>query len=435
MTNTQNQTQSGKKAVRHVRIFNSENNVHDNSSGISNPMTVVISAVSGLIETIKDSPTSITTADEEKEDAVPTAFDGRAGTSPSSAILLPGLIDAHIHPKERHHLLQLAQYGVTTAYDMASWPPERSQALRRDPGGSTFAVFQGADKGRADAHQARDSEPGSDSHSAVAGILTSCMCASCPGSRHSKIPTFPTDSLLSSAEEAPAFVDQQVRNGADYIKIVADAPVGPSQEVLDAIVHVAHSQKYGKKVVAHAANFRAYEMAMACGADIITHVPRDTALSHEIVRKIAARNVVCLPTLAVMKVIVNSPMALPGDSYEDAAVVSVKRLAEAGVKMYVGSDSNTVPGPMCMPFGSSLLKEVETLVNDGGLDPAYVLRMATKGNAELFGLDKDRGVVEEGMRADLTVIEGNPVYNVENVRNVRQVWVGGKEVDLKARES
>ena len=365
------QAQSGKLAIRHVRIFNSESGKHDADSSISGPMTVVVSASSGRIEALKDSATSTTTADEEKDDGLPTAFDGRAGTTSSPAMLLPGLIDAHIHPKERCHLLQLAQHGVTTAYDMASWPPERSKALRHEPGGSTFAVAQVGDKSGANVQPDQEADSGSANQSPVAGVLTACKCVSCPGSRHSNIPGFPTDCLLSNPEEAPAFVDQQVRNGADYIKVVADAPVGPSQELLDAIVHTAHSERYNKKVVAHAANFRAYEMALACGADVITHVPRDKALSHEMAREMVARKVVCLPTLAVMKVIVNSPMALPGDSYAEAAVASLKRLAEAGVKLYVGSDSNTAPGPMRMSFGSSLLKEVETLVNDGGLDPAY----------------------------------------------------------------
>ena len=45
-------------------------------------------------------------------------------------MLLPGLIDAHVHLRDRHTLEQLASFGVTTALDMACAPPELVNSLR-----------------------------------------------------------------------------------------------------------------------------------------------------------------------------------------------------------------------------------------------------------------------------------------------------------------
>jgi cytosine/adenosine deaminase-related metal-dependent hydrolase len=63
---------------------------------------------------------------------------GRIGTDPAGAevtdgeggVLLPGLIDAHVHLKDRDTLARLAAAGVTTALDMGCGPPELVASLR-----------------------------------------------------------------------------------------------------------------------------------------------------------------------------------------------------------------------------------------------------------------------------------------------------------------
>src|ERR1700759_4100820 len=47
------------------------------------------------------------------------------------AVLLPGLIDAHVHLRGPGDLEELARWGVTTALDMGSWPPALIDELRR----------------------------------------------------------------------------------------------------------------------------------------------------------------------------------------------------------------------------------------------------------------------------------------------------------------
>jgi imidazolonepropionase-like amidohydrolase len=60
------------------------------------------------------------------------------------------------------------------------------------------------------------------------------------------------------------------------------------------------------------------------------------------------------------------------------------------------------------------------------LSTVEALRAATI--EKTFGF-KDRGTVEAGMRADLVLVEGDPVKDVAAVRNVKRVWCGGIEVE------
>ena len=76
-------------------------------------------------------------------------------------------------------------------------------------------------------------------------------------------------------------------------------------------------------------------------------------------------------------------------------------------------------------FGSSLHGELELLAA-AGLNTTYILQAATSRPAEYFGFH-DRGVIASGKRADLILIEGDPLCNISNTRNLKRVFVGGLE--------
>ena len=69
---------------------------------------------------------------------VAQVIDGDLVIDGEGGVLLPGLIDAHVHLHGRHSLEQLAGFGVTTALDMACAPPELVDALRGTPGLTDF---------------------------------------------------------------------------------------------------------------------------------------------------------------------------------------------------------------------------------------------------------------------------------------------------------
>lgn len=310
------------------------------------------------------------------------------------AFLLPGLIDAHIHLNGVQSLKNLRRHGVTTALDMASWPPARVDALR-------------GLKGHTD-------------------IRSAGIPATAPGTTHSHIPGFAKEALLSGPEQAPKFVADRVAEGADYIKVIADIP-GPDQATLNAVVVAAHEHK--KLVIAHTSAFEPFRMAQEAKVDIVTHVPLDKPLDSDAVACMLAENRVAVPTLTMMEGIINRLHPYPHPKGRDYAHgrASVTAMYHGGVPILAGTDANDAPGvPTNVPHGESLHHELELLV-DAGLSKLDALRAATSLPAKHFGLN-DRGIIEIGRRADLVLLGANPLMDIRATRHILRVWCGGIEI-------
>jgi imidazolonepropionase-like amidohydrolase len=67
------------------------------------------------------------------------------------------------------------------------------------------------------------------------------------------------------------------------------------------------------------------------------------------------------------------------------------------------------------------------------MTPAQALRCATVVPAGFFGMDGHLGAVEEGMLADLVVLDSNPLADIANVRSIHSVVVGGRYIDVDER--
>ncbi len=306
------------------------------------------------------------------------------------AVLLPGLIDAHVHLSGRASLEALADFGVTTALDM----------------GSPWAVVDPL-RGLAGTTDIRS--PGKP---AVA-----------PGSVHARIPGSPPEAELSGPDDAAAFVDRWVAAGADYIKVIVSRP-GLDQATLDALVVAAHRAE--KLTVAHASSFDDFAMAQQAGFDVVTHCPLDRPLDPAAAQQMKRTGRVSVPTLTMMEGIIEQSHP-PGASYA-AARASVAALHGAGVVILAGTDANDASGvPANIAHGESLHHELELLV-DAGLSNLDALRAATVLPARHFGLT-DRGTVVPRMRADLVLIDGNPLEDISATRRLQRMWCGGIERD------
>jgi imidazolonepropionase-like amidohydrolase len=323
----------------------------------------------------------------------------RIGTDPADAattidggggVLLPGLIDCHIHLTDTATLSALAAHGVTTGLDMGTWPPELVASLRGRPG--------------------------------VTDIRSSGTGATHPDSMHAKR-MGRAQGLVADPDEAKAYVAQRVAEGVDYIKIIVDPP-GFDVATVRALVDAAHA--HGLRTIAHAANSGAVLLAQGAGVDVLTHAPIDRPLSDDEVAATLAGGQVIVPTLTMMEAIVARLAAVAPVSY-DAASETVGRWHRAGVTILAGTDANQAPSaPASPPYGSSLHHELRLLV-DAGLSPLEALRSATAGAAQYFGLD-DRGVIEPGKRADLVLVDGDPVQDISAIGAIAAVWCGGVPV-------
>lgn len=98
-------------------------------------------------------------------------------------------------------------------------------------------------------------------------------------------------------------------------------------------------------------------------------------------------------------------------------VALVGKLHAAGVPVLVGTDQ-TVPG-------HSVHREIE-LYTMAGFTPIEAIQAATIVPARAMGMDKELGTIEPGKRADLILVNGNPLQDIHNIRNVEFVMTNGK---------
>ena len=99
----------------------------------------------------------------------------------------------------------------------------------------------------------------------------------------------------------------------------------------------------------------------------------------------------------------------------------VKTLNAAGVRILAGTDA---PMPQVYP-GFALHKELELLV-EAGLGPADVLRAATIWPAEFLGLSESTGLIALGKRADLLLLNGNPLSDIRHTQRIHAVILDGR---------
>ena len=310
-------------------------------------------------------------------------IDGKSGT------LLPGLIDAHCHVFKLDELRQLAQAGVTTALDMTSFPVDTVNFLRKQ-------------KGLTDYYSA--------------GIPLTA-----PGSHHSKLKGMPAEAQVTTADGARDFVRKRIGEGMDYIKLIVDDP-GPTQEVLTAACEEA--RKCGRLSIAHATTFEAYDIAQEAGCDFVTHVMLDKPITKEGVKKMVEEKRGCIPTLTIMEVV--HSLGISDSDYQNCED-SLRMMHQADVPILAGTDANAVPGsPAHVKHSDGVARELELLVK-AGLSPVEALRAATVETAKHLGF-KDRGAIEAGMRADLVLVDEDPIEDISAMRNIQRVWCGGVEV-------
>jgi Tol biopolymer transport system component/imidazolonepropionase-like amidohydrolase len=83
------------------------------------------------------------------------------------------------------------------------------------------------------------------------------------------------------------------------------------------------------------------------------------------------------------------------------------------------------------PYGLSLLMELENYASSG-LTPIEVLRTATMVSAEAMGVGADIGSIEPGKLADITIVDGNPLSNIRDLRRVKRVIKDGVVYEIDA---
>jgi imidazolonepropionase-like amidohydrolase len=117
----------------------------------------------------------------------------------------------------------------------------------------------------------------------------------------------------------------------------------------------------------------------------------------------------------------SEPVDPDAERFRDWVMGMVAELKRAGVDMMAGTDT---PIGLLTP-GFSLHEELALLVR-GGLTPLEAIASATLRPAQYFELDDELGRIDRGMRADLVLLEANPLDDIRNTRSIRAVMKDGR---------
>jgi imidazolonepropionase-like amidohydrolase len=298
--------------------------------------------------------------------------------------LLPGFINAHVHSKYDEKLLQTwAREGVTTVRDLAEATDKPWFTLR--------------DRLRANPKNARIVAAGP-VLTVVDGFLKEVSL------------------IVNSPQDAQEKVNKLIDAGADVIKIGLNSPIYPelSPEVVKAIVEAAHSR--GKPVAAHVISAHGMGVAVEAGVDDINHLAPIGDKSEALIQQTVAAGIYWIPTLEP-SLPPPGKAAHPGKTpAREKAEASFKRFLQLGGAVALGNDSGTMPGVQVgMP-----VKEI-LMMQEIGMTPMQVIEAATRHAARVCGLEKELGTLQAGKRADLFVVEGNPLEDLKTLTRTRLV--------------
>jgi imidazolonepropionase-like amidohydrolase len=236
------------------------------------------------------------------------------------------------------------------------------------------------------------------------------------------------DTVVDGPIEARRVVRALVRSGADWIKVATtggfSSPVShPSHPQLreDELAEIAaEAAAAGRHVMAHAQGLAGVKNAVRAGFRSIEH---GVWLDDEAVDLMARDGTWLVPTLLVPVWSRENGRAQPKFDIDETIAVhgeSFRRAIDAGVRIAMGTDCGIVP------HGENL-RELELMV-ERGLSPAQALVAATSGAAALLGIADSVGTIETGKRADLVVVDGDPL-DIRGLRGrIRAVYRDGELV-------
>jgi len=240
-------------------------------------------------------------------------------------------------------------------------------------------------------------------------------------------------------EQTRGAVRQLKQAGIDVIKTVLTVtPRGPEEHTLTVVVDEA--KKVGMPVFTHAVSVEDTLVAVRTRPTVLVHTPHIGQLTPEQARTIANAGIpmmstlgVFLPTFAAENQRVRTRSGLdnvprfrdldpfPFETLSSAGQgpVNARLLWEAGITYGYGTDTTFLPK-------DSLAQELR------GLRLVFstqdVIKILTRNAASVIGRSKDIGTLESGKLADLVVIDGDPLGNIEDLFKVKAVIKDGQIV-------
>lgn len=242
--------------------------------------------------------------------------------------------------------------------------------------------------------------------------------------------------IADGVDAVRAAARDEIRKGAHHIKIMASGGVSSPTDRIDSTQYsipeieaaVSEAAAANRYVAAHAYTARAINRALRVGVRSIEH---GNLLDDESISLFLERDAFLVPTLVTYWALkeegresgLTDDMWRKVDTVLEAGLEAIRRAHEAGVKLVYGSDL----------LGGMQRHQNEEFRLLGQVQPAIdAIRAATVTAAELLGCAGELGVVAEGARADLLVLDADPSFDIEVLADIDEHLVsviqGGRVV-------
>lgn len=350
-------------------------------------------------------------------------------------VLMPGLIDCHIHCMvESFDLLELIETPFSLSFYLAAMNLEKTLKAgitsARDLGGADLGVREAVTRGLIQGPDLQiainiiSMTGGHGDHWSVCGFELPDLLTH-PGR---------PNAICDGEADAIRVAREMLRAGADFLKICTtggllsprDTPFSTQflPKELEAITAVARDA--GTHVVAHAQSPEGIQRAIRAGVKTIEH---GFYLDQETVQMMVERDVFLVPTLMAPHGVLQAgegrrsaeveQARAAADAHQDSVALAIR----AGVKIAMGTDAGAVP------HGHN--REEILRLATAGMTPLAAITAATAVSSQAMGIDADRGTIEVGKRADLLLSEIDPLNDLEAFCSADfqpVVWKSGQRV-------
>ncbi|MET9290337.1 amidohydrolase family protein [Streptomyces sp. NPDC003077] len=236
---------------------------------------------------------------------------------------------------------------------------------------------------------------------------------------------------VTTDEDIRTQIARNAAAGADLIKVMASGgaltPNGPRMweaQFTPRQLHliVEEATRHGLRVAAHAHGTETIGHCVAAGVQTIEHCSWRTAegivYDPAITQRIVDNDIsICRCVSGDWKLFLEQM----GPERSKAMIEVIQEMREAGVRFIAGTDAG-VPGARFDDY-VGMLEFFASL----GFKHAEILDMATVNPAHALGLS-DTGALAPGMRADLIIIDGNPLTELAALRRIQHVFTAGRSV-------
>lgn len=260
---------------------------------------------------------------------------------------------------------------------------------------------------------------------------------------------------LGDAEQARAAVQAVAEQGIPFIKLWVDDR-GGTQEKLSPVIYraaIAEAKRLGLAAVVHQQFAEDMPDLIAAGVRGFLHGRLENGFTQEIAIAAQQNNAFIVPNLGLAELrreaigedsflahtlpaeavqrLSASPQRLQvparDPQLEQTLRNSFEILLNANVDIVLGTDAGAVRDH---PYGYTGHRELEIFVRHG-MSAAQAINAATSVAASALGLENS-GQIKEGFRADLLILDQNPLEDIRNTRSIHQVYLGGKLLDRTA---